>query len=322
MPDGNSRTDHKTKKITGASFFNMDLLFSVVIPTYNRAGLIGLTIRSFLEQDHKSFEILVVDDGGTDNTKEIISSFNDQRIQYLHKENGERGAARNYGAAGAKGKYITFFDSDDLVYPWFLSHAKEKITQLNLPECYAQAFEFRKNANEIPRVIDNTNNTLSAINKKLQNENILACNGVFVRKDIFDRFNFSENRGLSGSEDWFLWLQLSSVYPFYYSPVVCSCLIMHDQRGEFNIEASKLVKRLNVLLSLIKTDKHITRLSKKYYKKILSSGHNFAALKMAAFTKLKFKSIYNLFKAFLLNPSIVTQRATYVAIKQLLFRWQ
>ena len=77
----------------------MDLLFSVVIPTYNRAGLIGLTIRSFLEQDHKSFEILVVDDGGTDNTKEIISSFNDHRIQYLYKENGERGAARNWGLA-------------------------------------------------------------------------------------------------------------------------------------------------------------------------------------------------------------------------------
>ena len=300
----------------------MEIFFSVVIPSYNRADFISATIQSFLAQDYEAFEILVVDDGSTDNTRDVVNSINDSRIQYFQKANGERGAARNFGAARARGHYITFFDSDDLVYPWYLSNAKEKLMHLNMPECYAQAFEFRKDANEIPRVIDNSNNTLSAINKKLQNENILACNGVFVRKDIFDRFNFSEDRDLSGSEDWFLWLQLSSVYPFYYSPVVCSCLIIHDQRGEFNIKASKLIKRLNVLLNLIKTDKYITGLSKKYYKKILSSGYNFAALKMAAFAKLKFKSIYNLFKAFLLNPSIVTQRATFVAIKQLLFRWQ
>ena len=299
----------------------MDLLFSVVIPTYNRAGLIGLTIRSFLEQDHKSFEILVVDDGGTDNTKEIISSFNDHRMQYLYKENGERGAARNYGAARAKGKYITFFDSDDLVYPWFLSHAKEKVTQLNLPECYAQAFEFRKNANEIPQVIDYANNTLSVINKKLQYENILACNGVFIRKDIFDRFNFSEDRDLSGSEDWFLWLQLSSMYPFHYSPVICSCLIMHDQRGEFNIESTKLIKRLDTLLNLLKTDSIIAGLKKNIYKKVLSTGHKFAALKMADFTKLKLTSIKNLVKACLLKPSVLVHRTTFVTIKKILFSW-
>ena len=72
-------------------------LFSIVIPTYNRAHLIGKTIESVLRQEFTDFEILIVDDGSKDNTEEVASTFTDKRIRYLKKQNAERGAARNYG---------------------------------------------------------------------------------------------------------------------------------------------------------------------------------------------------------------------------------
>ena len=75
--------------------------FSIIIPTYNRASLITKTIESVLLQD-EAFEIVVVDDGSTDDTKEVVNSLLDSRVKYFYKENGERGAARNFGAQKSK----------------------------------------------------------------------------------------------------------------------------------------------------------------------------------------------------------------------------
>jgi len=86
----------------------------VIIPTYNRAHLIGRSIKSVLKQSYKDFEIIVVDDASTDNTKEVVMSFDDPRIQYIsYEENKGASVARNMGIEIAKGKYIAFQDSDD-----------------------------------------------------------------------------------------------------------------------------------------------------------------------------------------------------------------
>lgn len=314
--------NNKRQPITiSESSSNQKFLFSVIIPTYNRENFIGDTISSFLKQDYLNIEILVVDDGSTDNTKQIVESIRDERVKYYRKENGERGAARNYGAKLAQGKYLTFFDSDDIVYPWYISNAFKSLSKVNFPECYAQAFEMRNKAPAIPPSIKSIKNNISSVNKKLYTENILACNGVFVRRDIFDQIKFSENRDLSGSEDWLLWLQLSATYPFYYSPVVCSCLINHDQRGELNIKQGKLLKRLHILIDLIKSDKRISTLPRTHYRTALAACYQFAALKMADFAKLKFVSIGNWFRAFFLNPLIVVHKTTYVTLKKLFFSW-
>ena len=72
--------------------------FSVVVPTYNRSHLVGKTIDTILSQDYPSFELIVVDDGSTDNTEEVLKKYSgDNRFRYYKKENGERGAARNFG---------------------------------------------------------------------------------------------------------------------------------------------------------------------------------------------------------------------------------
>ena len=92
---------------------NTDLI-SVIIPTYNRAHLIKRSAESVLNQTYKNIELIIVDDGSTDNTKEVIDSIKDERIVYIKQENQGCCAARNKGIDVAKGKYIAFQDSDDV----------------------------------------------------------------------------------------------------------------------------------------------------------------------------------------------------------------
>lgn len=87
--------------------------YSVVIPSYNRAKTITNSIQSVLNQKIKDLEVIIVDDGSTDNTKEVIESIKDDRIHYFYITNHGACYARNYGISQAKGKYIAFHDSDD-----------------------------------------------------------------------------------------------------------------------------------------------------------------------------------------------------------------
>jgi len=97
---------------------------SVIIPTYNRAHLVGRAIRSVLNQTYQDFEIIVVDDCSTDNTEEIVKGFNDHRIRYMrHDRNRGGSAARNTGIKASQGKYIAFLDSDD---EWLLKKAESR----------------------------------------------------------------------------------------------------------------------------------------------------------------------------------------------------
>ena len=81
------------------------MLFSVIIPTYNRAGFIAKTIQSVLDQLCRDFEVIIVDDGSSDGTEKVVQkNFSIDKVSFLRKENGERGAARNYGVQKARGE--------------------------------------------------------------------------------------------------------------------------------------------------------------------------------------------------------------------------
>lgn len=94
----------------------MEPKFSIILPTYNRAHLLSTAIESVIAQSVKNWELIIIDDGSTDNTKELVFSFQDSRILYGHKENKGRSTARNAGLHNARGIWICFLDSDD----WYL----------------------------------------------------------------------------------------------------------------------------------------------------------------------------------------------------------
>jgi len=101
---------------------------SVIIPTYNRAEMVREAIQSILDQNYTDYEIIVVDDGSTDNTRDVVTAFRDYRIRYIYQENRGRSNARNHAIRLAQGKYIAFLDSDDLFLPHTLA------TQVNCLE--------------------------------------------------------------------------------------------------------------------------------------------------------------------------------------------
>lgn len=103
-------------------------MISIVIPTYNRAHLISRAIQSVLGQDYKDWELLIVDDGSTDNTAEVVEDFlENERIRYIRKDNTGATHTRNVGAQYATREFLTFLDSDDEARPNWLSSYYDKI---------------------------------------------------------------------------------------------------------------------------------------------------------------------------------------------------
>jgi glycosyltransferase involved in cell wall biosynthesis len=119
----------------------MPASISLVIPTYNRADLILETIISALKQKEAFTEIIVVDDGSTDNTAEVLAPYSD-RIRVIYTTNGGVQSARNKGVAAAATEYVTFCDSDDLLEPEFVATVASWLKQF--PSCHITYINFRK----------------------------------------------------------------------------------------------------------------------------------------------------------------------------------
>jgi len=109
-------------------------IFSVIIPTYNRANLLEIAIKSVLEQEFSNFELIVVDDGSEDHTRQVVNAFEDSRIQYHYQKNQERSTARNNGIHFAKAKYICFLDDDDYYLPNYLSTFYDELSKEDFPD--------------------------------------------------------------------------------------------------------------------------------------------------------------------------------------------
>ena len=127
------------------------MLFSTVIPVFNRAQLIRPTLDSVLAQEFADQEIIVVDDGSTDDTLQTLASYGD-RIRVLRQKNSGPAVARNLGIAEATGEYITILDSDDLWFPWTLATYAEAITQYDSPAFLAGAPAVFTNESDLRKI--------------------------------------------------------------------------------------------------------------------------------------------------------------------------
>lgn len=123
---------------------------SIIIPAFNASKYIKHTLDSCLDQTYDNIEIIVVDDGSTDDTKNIVKSYSDNRIKYFYKENGGSATARNFGLNNSRGKYIIFLDSDDLILPNRISIHIEYLKNKNKIISYSD-FRYIKNDNNEER---------------------------------------------------------------------------------------------------------------------------------------------------------------------------
>ena len=294
-----------------------DVLFSIVIPTHNREKFIVKTIQSVLSQTYTNFELIIVDDGSTDNTEKVVREIEDQRIQYHQKENGERGAARNYGINKAKGDYISFLDSDDLLYTKYLEEANLFIASNNEINIFHQLFEV---TNTLGKVIHSANYSNNNVFKSLITKgNFMACQGMFLKADFAKSNLFNEDRKLAGSEDYDLWLRISVTTNIVINPVVTSALIHHPERSVVKIDVDRLINRKELMLHYLFSNKLINSNLLKYKRALKTGAYSYISLHIALSKQSKKTALKYLFKAINQSPMFMFKRRFFAIIKHLIF---
>jgi len=192
---------------------------SVIIPTYNRAHLIGRAIQSVLNQTYRDFEIIIVDDGSTDNTEEVIKEFQkrDERIRYIkHERNKGYPKTLNTGIKAAKGEYIAFQDDDDEWLPEKLE--KQMRVFENAPAKVGvvyTGFWRIENNKKIYIPFFWVKQKEGNIHEELLKGNFIGTPAALVRKECFEKVGGFDTK-LPYLQDWELWIRISKCYQFRY----------------------------------------------------------------------------------------------------------
>lgn len=193
-------------------------LISVIMPAFNSASYISESINSVLSQDYANIELIIINDGSTDNTASIIKECLDNyeqtdskrfKVQYVETVNQGVSAARNHAIKIANGDWIAFCDADDV---WFPSKISNQLRQLNgCSWSYTDSYYMGEDYAENTRRSDLSSLPCGHIFEQLITENIITTSSVLVRKSILlECGGFDES--LEALEDWQLWLTIASKY--------------------------------------------------------------------------------------------------------------
>lgn len=247
---------------------------SVIIPTFNRGAVVCDAIESVLAQTYSDFEIIVVDDGSTDDTKErICASFMDSRVRYIYQNNAGASAARNNGVSVSKGEYVSFLDSDDLwkskkleaEVKFFLKNPSIHVVFSNMEIYRAGKFIHKLNDTSKPKFMDLLGGKLSnqesvVFSQREMFISLLADFVVSLCAFTIKRQVYIDLEGLDESyvsaEDWEFFIRLSQIEKFGY--IDSSLAIVHlsdDSLHRATVEGSN-VRMLKLLTGYMKTAKN------------------------------------------------------------------
>lgn len=188
------------------------IYFSVVIPLYNKEKYIKKTINSVLEQSFKNFELIIVDDGSTDRSIEIVKSINDQRINLIIQENSGPSKARNRGISEAKGEFIAFLDADDEWLPKKLERQyKFHYKHIDIFwSCCGFSVDGGKRKEIISYACQEVcDNALISIINGLS----ITSSTVVIKRSLFINNRLLFNEAYKRSEDREVWYKIASLYP-------------------------------------------------------------------------------------------------------------
>lgn len=188
-------------------------LVSVVIPTFNSEQYISECIDSVLDQTHHNLEIIIVDDGSTDNTVNIVSDYKSDKIKFFSQINSGSAAARNYGVLQATGIWLAFIDSDDIWLPEKLQKQLEFCS--NQLWSHTDLYFLGDVYPEHTRTTQFTEKHSGMIFENLLVENSIATSCVLIKKEIFEEFG-GFNTNYRALQDWDLWLRVSAKYEVCY----------------------------------------------------------------------------------------------------------
>jgi len=204
-------------------------MFSVVIPTYNRAKYLRRAIQSVLNQTCTDYEIIVVDDGSTDRTRSVAASFGPQ-IRYIYQKNRGPSEARNTGIRAARGTYIAFLDSDDRFLPNKLQKNKEFLE--SHPDCkflYSWYYNVRGRRKRIDRSGGRIRDLDQFRYHLYKRSFTVRTSTVVIHRSCFEEVG-GFNRKYRYSQDWDMWLRLASKYMGYCQPAALVLYRRHDRK--------------------------------------------------------------------------------------------
>lgn len=188
-------------------------MFSIVIPLYNKERLITRTLKSVLDQTFTQYEVLIVDDGSTDNSLNMVKSLKDTRIRILSKQNGGVSSARNFGIKNAKNSWIAFLDADDL---WHPNHLQETYKAINGNKKLFWVFSnFVISGNGNENIVNkvNYNGYIADVLDFLNEGGMIQTSCTCIKTNVFENDNFLFNEKVRTSEDRELWYKLALNYP-------------------------------------------------------------------------------------------------------------
>ena len=238
------------------------MTFSIIIPTYNRAAFLPKAIESVLNQTYTDWELIIVDDGSTDNTKDVVAKYSDSRIQYIYQNNAERSAARNNGIARANGDYVCFMDSDEYIDNDRLELLHKGIeNSSNKDACFYTDIRFEGCENYIRKGKPfhfpiNKDELICFIIGAPQ----LCCSTEILRKHKF-------NSALSIGEDMELLFRITDEFPLVYVPNQATVVeVEHEGRSVtmHSKSSEKQLKTLKVMFSKGHPANKVSRKQKKW----------------------------------------------------------
>ncbi len=304
--------------------------FSVVMPLYNKEATVERAIKSVFNQTVQDFEIIIVNDGSTDNSASIVESLKDPRIHLIHQVNQGVSAARNRGIAEAKYELIAFLDADDEWLPEFLETIRRMVT--NYPDCglYATRYFFNYPSGNRKKAIingfpDNFEGLLDDYFKiAVRSHPPVWSSATCVSKKAINKIG-GFPIGVKSGEDLVTWAKIAICFSIAYS-MKCVSIFYQSPAEIYETAPSRIPDDDDFVgRELVKLLETVEKNEKYYLNKYCGLWHKMRA---SSYLRLdmKEKARYEIFKAF--NHTISIKLLTYLVLSFLpdliinkVFRW-
>jgi glycosyltransferase involved in cell wall biosynthesis len=239
---------------------------SIIIPTYNYGRFIGRALNSVLSQSYQDYEIIVVDDASTDDTKKIVGQYDDLRMRYIkHKVNCGPSKTRNTGIEASKGMYIAFLDSDDTWMPKKIESQIEVFRKGpdNLGVVYTSMKIFDESMSKTFSPPPSTCRGQVLLQLLTANHLGGGSSAVMIKRECFNKAGLFDI-SIRGNEDWDMWIRLACFYLFEYIDKVLVTLTTHSFNS--SADAKRMINGREILLQ-----KHVSLYRR--YPEIHSNQH-------------------------------------------------
>ncbi|ASG04747.1 MULTISPECIES: glycosyltransferase family 2 protein [Vibrio] len=195
------------------------ILFSIVIPLYNKEEYIFTTLQSVLNQNFQSYEIIVIDDGSKDNSLSIVNCICNKRLKIFSQKNSGVSEARNKGVDLANGQYVCFLDADDEMHPNYLKNLYSYIRSSGFKNIYFSNYLIEINGKQTPMMKDLPAGKFeNYLEMMISDISPVFTGAICIYKDAMSDIRFPKD--IKFGEDLFVWFKLYSMFDFYYTGII------------------------------------------------------------------------------------------------------